>query len=231
MFTDDSQRLRELHSSPLIQRSSRSTWVELEVIYTITWDQLLMVKRDRLRTCISSVKIIPGSLFLSYIRSPMGGLIRLSRCLSSREIFIWDSLQWEDPNNCWCRVSRRRSVVAEIETLHWVEPVDGVRLQSGQLATAQRLRVNAARCQQRLVGINGAVVDRWRHAHVIRHAAAVICKTNSRHLAVGVSRQLVYGHFVYDTSSTDISSTDISSTMTPFVAEIEAGVMKRKLCQ
>src|SRR6218665_3001414 len=27
-----------------------------------------------------------------------------------------------------------------------------------------------------------------------------------------VSRQLVYGHFVYDTSSTDISSTDISST-------------------
>jgi len=40
-----------------------------------------------------------------------------------------------------------------------------------------------------------------------------------------VSRQLVYGHFVYDTSSTDISSTDISSTMT-FLAEIEAGVMK-----
>jgi len=38
----------------------------------------------------------------------------------------------------------------------------------------------------------------------------------------GVSRQLVYGHFVYDTSSTDISSTDISSTMT-FLAEIEAG--------
>ena len=27
-----------------------------------------------------------------------------------------------------------------------------------------------------------------------------------------VPRQLVYGHFVYDTSSTDISSTDISST-------------------
>src|SRR6218665_3208599 len=50
-----------------------------------------------------------------------------------------------------------------------------------------------------------------------------------------ISRQLVYGHFIYDTSSTDISSTDISSTdisstdisstMT-FVAEIEAGVMK-----
>ena len=37
--------------------------------------------------------------------------------------------------------------------------------------------------------------------------------------------QLVYGHFVYDTSSTDISSTDISSTMT-FLAEMEAGVMK-----
>ena len=34
-----------------------------------------------------------------------------------------------------------------------------------------------------------------------------------------VSRQLVYGHFVYDTSSTDISS-----TMT-FLAEIEAGVI------
>src|SRR6218665_3261799 len=41
-----------------------------------------------------------------------------------------------------------------------------------------------------------------------------------------VSRQLVYGLFVYDTSSTDISSTDISSTTT-FLAEIEAGVMKR----
>ena len=40
-----------------------------------------------------------------------------------------------------------------------------------------------------------------------------------------VSRQLVYGHFVYDTSSTDIST-----TMT-FLAQIEAGVMKRKLCQ
>ena len=45
-----------------------------------------------------------------------------------------------------------------------------------------------------------------------------------------VSRQLVYGHFVYDTSFTDISSTDISSTMT-FLAEIEAGVMKRILYQ
>src|SRR6218665_291830 len=44
-------------------------------------------------------------------------------------------------------------------------------------------------------------------------------------LPLVVSRQLVYGHFVYDTSSTDISS-----SMT-FVAEIEAGVMKRKLCQ
>ena len=43
-----------------------------------------------------------------------------------------------------------------------------------------------------------------------------------------VSRQLVYGHFVYDTKSTDISSTDISSTMT-LLAEIEAGVMKRIL--
>ena len=45
-----------------------------------------------------------------------------------------------------------------------------------------------------------------------------------------VSRQLVYGHFVYDTSSKDISSTDISSTMT-FLAEIEAVVMKRILYQ
>ena len=40
-----------------------------------------------------------------------------------------------------------------------------------------------------------------------------------------VSRQLVYGHFVYDTSSTDIMSTDIWYTMT-FLAEIEAGVIK-----
>jgi len=42
--------------------------------------------------------------------------------------------------------------------------------------------------------------------------------------------QLVYGHFVYATSSTDISSTDISSTMT-FLAEKEAEVMKRILYQ
>jgi len=47
---------------------------------------------------------------------------------------------------------------------------------------------------------------------------------------MGVSRQLIYGHFVYDTSSTDISSTYISSSMT-FLAEIEAGVMKRILSQ
>src|SRR6218665_3416056 len=33
-------------------------------------------------------------------------------------------------------------------------------------------------------------------------------------LLIIVSRQLIYGHFVYDTSSTDIWSTDISSTMT-----------------
>ena len=45
-----------------------------------------------------------------------------------------------------------------------------------------------------------------------------------------VSRQLVYGHFVYDNSSTAISSTDISSTVT-FLAEIEAAVMKRILYQ
>jgi len=45
-----------------------------------------------------------------------------------------------------------------------------------------------------------------------------------------VSRQLVYGHFVYDTSSTDTSSTDSSSTTT-FLAEIEAGVMKQILYQ
>src|SRR6218665_1160564 len=32
------------------------------------------------------------------------------------------------------------------------------------------------------------------------------------YVAKQVPRQLVYGHFVYDTSSTDISSTDISST-------------------
>jgi len=40
-----------------------------------------------------------------------------------------------------------------------------------------------------------------------------------------MSQQLVYGLFVYDTSSTDISS-----TMT-FLAEIEAGGMKRILNQ
>ena len=47
-----------------------------------------------------------------------------------------------------------------------------------------------------------------------------------------VSRQLVYEHFVYDTSSTDISSTDIwyRPTIT-LLAEIEAGVMKQTLYQ
>src|SRR6218665_866741 len=54
-------------------------------------------------------------------------------------------------------------------------------------------------------------------------------KVGCLHLIM-VSRQLVYRHFVYYTSSTDISSTDISSTMT-FLAEIEAGVMKRILYQ
>src|SRR6218665_2045992 len=39
-----------------------------------------------------------------------------------------------------------------------------------------------------------------------------------------------YGHLVYDTSSAGILSTDISSTMT-FLAEIEAGLMKRILYQ
>ena len=49
---------------------------------------------------------------------------------------------------------------------------------------------------------------------------------------IAVSRQLVYGHFVYDTSSIDISSTDILSSMTlTFLAEIKAGVMKRILYQ
>ena len=46
-----------------------------------------------------------------------------------------------------------------------------------------------------------------------------------RLLIIMVSRQLVYGHSVYETSSTDISS-----TMT-FLADIEAGVMKRILNQ
>src|SRR6218665_3945102 len=55
-------------------------------------------------------------------------------------------------------------------------------------------------------------------------------KTMKYVVFLGVSRQLVYRHFVYDTSSTDILSTDISSTMT-FLAEIEAGVMKRILYQ
>ena len=40
----------------------------------------------------------------------------------------------------------------------------------------------------------------------------------------------VTGARYHDNSSTDISSTDISSTMT-FLAEIEAGVMKRILYQ
>ena len=39
----------------------------------------------------------------------------------------------------------------------------------------------------------------------------------------GISRQLVYGHFVYDTSSTDISST------ITFLAEVEAGSTPTKM--
>src|SRR6218665_3919154 len=49
-------------------------------------------------------------------------------------------------------------------------------------------------------------------------AVAPSAPPSARHCS-SVSRQLVYGHFVYDTSSTDISSTDSSSTMT-FLAEI-----------
>ena len=51
------------------------------------------------------------------------------------------------------------------------------------------------------------------------------CNHRFHHQCLLVSRQLVY-----NTSSTDISSTDISSIMT-FLAEIEAGVMKKILYQ
>ena len=66
-----------------------------------------------------------------------------------------------------------------------------------------------------------------RNDEAVRWARAVALVTDATTNS-SVSRQLVYGHFVYDTSSTDISSTDISSTIT-FLAEIEAGVMKRIL--
>jgi len=64
----------------------------------------------------------------------------------------------------------------------------------------------------------------WRGLSIF--VPAIVSGTLCYHKEDAVSRQLVYGHFVYDTSSTDISSTDISSTMT-FLAEIETGVMKR----
>src|SRR6218665_4062270 len=79
-------------------------------------------------------------------------------------------------------------------------------------------------CSSLLVGLPLGTLARLDR--VLRSAAYLVERLPN----FSVSRQLVYGHFVYDTSSTDISSTDISSTMT-FVAEIEAGVMKRKLCQ
>jgi len=43
-----------------------------------------------------------------------------------------------------------------------------------------------------------------------------------------VSRQLVYGHFIYDNWSTDISTTDISSTTSDETntISIEAGLMQ-----
>ena len=57
----------------------------------------------------------------------------------------------------------------------------------------------------------------------LRSGIRIPAKADHHRQFLTVSRQLVYGHFVYDTSSTDISS-----TMT-FLAEIEAGVMKRIL--
>lgn len=167
-FTDCSQGLRLSYAQFIPTHSEERSvynWVDLEAYdQTRSIATMFFICEDYSRIHL-----------LSYLGSLIRDLILLSKNLSS-EIFIWDTQQWEDLNSS-CRV-RWRSVVAKIEALHWVESVDGVRLQSGQLSTAQSLRVNAARCQQRLVGINGSVVDRWRHAHVIRHAAAVVCQNN-----------------------------------------------------
>src|SRR6218665_83073 len=47
------------------------------------------------------------------------------------------------------------------------------------------------------------------HQELMMMIIIIIIRQNP---SFSVPRQLVYGHFVYDTSSTDISSTDISST-------------------
>ena len=86
------------------------------------------------------------------------------------------------------------------------------------------------------LSIYGIYIAPLQHQLLLRapnetHHPIIPTNCNLRLIAVHrVSRQLVYGHFVYDTSSTDISSTDVSSTMA-FLAQTEAGVMKRILYQ
>ena len=70
----------------------------------------------------------------------------------------------------------------------------------------------------------------WSSCAVNRVKAKVSLTAGYLGLLLLVSQQLVYGHFVYGTSSSEISPTDISSTIT-FFTKIEAGVMKRILYQ
>ena len=63
-----------------------------------------------------------------------------------------------------------------------------------------------------------------------REAAVLAGCINSNSFGGQHESFYITDQWYHDNSSTDISSTDISSTMT-FLAEIEAGVMKRKLYQ
>ena len=74
------------------------------------------------------------------------------------------------------------------------------------------------------LNIRCGIIDRMQNKrlHYFGHLTRM---QDGRYPKLALSRQLVFGHFVYDTSSTDISS-----TMT-FLADIEAEVMGRILNQ
>src|SRR6218665_3273754 len=59
-------------------------------------------------------------------------------------------------------------------------------------------------------GVLGAATLVFGRMTAVFHCVGT--KALSSDMLMRVPRQLVYGHFVYDTSSPDISSTDISST-------------------
>jgi len=108
-----------------------------------------------------------------------------------------------------------------------------IRTSSGSLLGSEieyRVAALVWRCLLGLACSGLACRVLWPHTKCTELPLPPFSRSRSSPCTICTHLQLVYGHFVYDTSSTDISSTYISSTMTS-LAEIEDGVMKRILYQ